>query len=89
MPSKGSTHHVGASSIKYSREEPAEYVSSPMNLANGQPAISPSCLSPDILVVWVLSRDGSVDELFNLCNLVSGRKPGSHTECRACLYPSW
>jgi len=32
LPSSGSTHHVGASVIKYSLDEPLLYVSSPMKL---------------------------------------------------------
>jgi hypothetical protein len=36
VPSRGSTHHVGLSSMRYSRDEPLEYVSSPMNLEQGQ-----------------------------------------------------
>lgn len=37
VPSSRSTHHVGASVMRYSFDEPLEYVSSPMNLCQGKP----------------------------------------------------
>ena len=42
-PSKGSMHHVGESSIRYSFEEPLLYVSSPMNLLGACYHVVSSC----------------------------------------------
>lgn len=65
VPSKGSTHQVGSSLIRYSRDEPFEYVSSPRNLLTV--SYRPCLTGRDELVVRVFLADFRMYEMLDIC----------------------